>query len=171
MPLPVRVGLFMSVVKGLLLLRFNETTIIKYYRKKGACIGENCRINFRSLLDEPKLINIGNHVYIAQGAVLHTHDGATWIFKEEMPDIRVCGKIVIEDNCFIGVNAHILPNVRIGQNSIVAAGSVVINDIPANSIAMGVPARIIGTTIKYKEKCLRLWDEQKREQANKKPGR
>jgi acetyltransferase-like isoleucine patch superfamily enzyme len=163
MSLSNRIGLAASVIRGLLLFRFDETTIVKYYRKKGAHIGDDCRINFRSLLDEPHLINIGNHVYIAQGAVLHTHDGATWILKQEIPEIRVCGKIVIEDNCFIGVNAHILPNVTIGKNSIVAAGSVVINNIPANSIAMGVPARIIGNTAKYKEKCLQIWSEQRTE--------
>ncbi|ANP73905.1 acyltransferase [Cryobacterium arcticum] len=46
---------------------------------------------------------------------------------------------------FIGVNAVILPNVTIGENSIIGAGSVVTGDIPANSIAVGAPARVVRT--------------------------
>ena len=44
-------------------------------------------------------------------------------------------------------------------NSIVAAGSVVINDIPENSIVTGIPARFIGSAIAYIENSLRIWNE------------
>ncbi|HEX76601.1 MAG TPA: hypothetical protein G4O12_08515 [Dehalococcoidia bacterium] len=52
-----------------------------------------------------------------------------WIFKEEIPDIEGSGNIVIEDNCLIGANSHLLPNIRIGKNSIVGAG-----DLPPKEI-------------------------------------
>ncbi|WP_032599622.1 DapH/DapD/GlmU-related protein, partial [Bacteroides fragilis] len=55
------------------------------------------------------------------------------------------GPVVIGNNVWIGEGASILPNVTIGDNSIVAAHAVVTKNIPANSIAVGCPARIIRT--------------------------
>ncbi|GAI46775.1 unnamed protein product, partial [marine sediment metagenome] len=124
-------------------------------------IGENCDILVSSLGTEPYLVRIGNHVFISPGVVFHTHDGGVWIFREEVPDIRVFGPIIIEDNCIIGQGAILLPNIRIGRNSIVGAGSVVISDVPPNSIVMGVPARAISSIHKYKERCITRWKEQK----------
>ena len=124
-------------------------------------IGKGCIIVPRQLGTEPYLIKIGNHVVINKGVEFHTHDGGTWVFREEIPDLRVFGPIIIEDNCLIGSNALILPGVRIGENSIVAAGSVVIADVPVNSIVMGVPARRFGSIKKYKEKCVERWKEQR----------
>jgi acetyltransferase-like isoleucine patch superfamily enzyme len=144
-----------------LMARYNERTIAQYFRKQGAKIGENCVISVLSLGREPYLVSIGNHVDIARGATFHTHDGAAWICSEEIPDIDIFGPITIEDNCLIGGNSHILPNVRIGKNSIVAAGSVVISDVPPDSIVMGVPARVIGSSLKYREKCVAKWKQQK----------
>jgi acetyltransferase-like isoleucine patch superfamily enzyme len=46
---------------------------------------------------------------------------------------------------FLGVNVVVLPNVSIGDNSIIGAGSVVTQSIPANSIAVGAPAKVIKT--------------------------
>jgi acetyltransferase-like isoleucine patch superfamily enzyme len=139
----------------------DSRTIVAYYRKQGAHIGENCMIEVYQTWPEAYLITIGNHVHISVNVLLHTHDGGAWILRDTIPNIQIFGTIVIEDNCLIGANAQILPNVRIGSNSIVGAGSVVIADVPPNSIVMGVPARVIGSTLKYKAKCLALWDQQK----------
>ena len=141
--------------------RYDRFTIAEYFRKQGAQIGEGCSIIPRSLGDEPYLVKIGNNVTIAHGVLFATHDGGTWIFRDENPDLQVFGPIVIEDNCVIGANAVLFCNIRIGKNSIVGAGSVVITDIPPNSIAIGVPARIMGSIDKYKEKCIARWKEQK----------
>jgi acetyltransferase-like isoleucine patch superfamily enzyme len=143
------------------LRRYDNFSIAEYFRKQGAQIGENCHIVPRRLGTEPYLVKIGNHVAISEGVILHTHDGGTWVFRDEFPGLRVFGPIIIEDNCLIGVNAQILPNVRIGRDSIVAAGSVVIADVPPDSIVMGVPARRIGARSIYKEKCLKRWAEQR----------
>ena len=51
--------------------------------------------------------------------------------------------IVIGDDVWIGANSVILPGVTIGDNSVIGAGSVVTQDIPANSVAYGVPCRVI----------------------------
>lgn len=61
----------------------------------------------------------------------------------------------------VGQNAVLFPNIRIGKNSIVGAGSVVISDVPPDTIVMGIPARPFGSIAKYKEKCLERWAEQK----------
>ena len=141
--------------------RYDQYTIAKYFRKQGAQIGKGCSIITYSLGDEPYLVKIGNHVTIAGGVVFATHDGAAWICREEIPDIQVFGPIIIEDNCVIGQDAILFPNIRIGKNSIVGAGSVAISDVPPNTIVMGVPARPIGSVEKYKEKCITRWKEQK----------
>ena len=53
--------------------------------------------------------------------------------------------ITIEDNVWIGGGAVICPGVKIGKNSVIGAGSVVVKDIPSNSIAVGNPCRVINT--------------------------
>lgn len=51
--------------------------------------------------------------------------------------------VIIEDNVWIGGGAIILPNVTIGKNSVIGAGSVVTRSIPANCVAVGNPCRVI----------------------------
>jgi galactoside O-acetyltransferase len=53
------------------------------------------------------------------------------------------GEIIIESDVWIGAHTSILPNVKIGQSSVIGAGSVVTSDIPPFSVAAGVPAKII----------------------------
>ena len=158
--------IFGKVRHALILRKYNNQTIAEYFRKQGAQVGENCYIIPRELGTEPYLVKIGNHVLIGVNVLFHTHDGGTWIFREEIPDLKVFGPIIIEDNCIIGDNVSLLPNVTIGANSIVGTGSTVIADVPKNSIVMGVPARRIGSTERYKEKCLERWREQKPKNAH-----
>lgn len=53
------------------------------------------------------------------------------------------GKIYLKKNCKIGSHSTVMPNVTIGQNSIVGANSLVLEDIPDNVIAFGVPAKVM----------------------------
>jgi acetyltransferase-like isoleucine patch superfamily enzyme len=53
------------------------------------------------------------------------------------------GKVILKKNCKIGSHSTVLPNVTIGENSIIGANSLVISDIPDNVVAFGVPAKII----------------------------
>ncbi|MEE3404785.1 MAG: DapH/DapD/GlmU-related protein, partial [Acutalibacteraceae bacterium] len=62
------------------------------------------------------------------------------------------GKISIGDNVNIGWNVIILPGVTIGNNVVIRAGAVVTKDIPDNSVAAGVPAKVIETIEQYSEK-------------------
>lgn len=154
-------ALYRRVQNSLELRKYTPYTIAGHFRKMGAQIGEGCFIVPTELSTEPYLIKIGNHVAIAAGVSFNTHDGAVWVFRDQVPDLQVFGPIVIEDNCIIGLRAIIFPNVRIGRNSVVAAGSVVINDVPPNSMVMGVPARLFGSLEKYRQKCLQRWAEQR----------
>jgi acetyltransferase-like isoleucine patch superfamily enzyme len=116
---------------------------VKYLRKQGMKIGENCHFNTMSFSTEPYLIEIGNHVAIAAGTEIITHDGATWCFLDEMGPVDLFGKIKIGNNVFIGDNCTILPNTIIGDNCIVGAGSVVRGRFPDDSVIIGNPAKIV----------------------------
>ena len=76
------------------------------------------------------------------------HDAST---KRFIGYSRV-GKVVIGSNVFIGADAIICPGVTIGNNVVVGAGSVVTKNIPDNSIVVGNPGRVIGTTDNFIEK-------------------
>ncbi len=129
---------------------------VGYARSIGVKVGEDC-----SLLDlrpytfgsEPWLIKLGNHVEVTSGVRFITHDGGMWVFRHEYPEIDKLAPIIVGDNVFIGTNAILLPGVKIGDNCVIAAGAVVSRDIPASTVAGGVPARPIKTIEEYWEDC------------------
>ena len=97
---------------------------------------------------------------ISLGAYFVNHYGAAWILREEYPNIQAFGPIVVKNNAYLGKNVIVFPNVTIGNNCIIRTGSVVISNIPDNSIAMGAPARVIGNVDDYKRECFKKWKEQ-----------
>ena len=73
-----------------------------------------------------------------------THDFGTFVFRNKYKDfVNSAGKIVIGNNVVIGQNVTILKNVTIGNNCIVGIGSIVTRDIPDNTVAAGVPAKVL----------------------------
>lgn len=143
---------------------YQRISPIKYAKRGGVKIGENCKLINPDFGSEPWLITIGDHVEITNGVKFITHDGATWVFRNDpkYSRVRKFGKIIVKNNCFIGLNAIILPNIIIGPNSIVAAGSIVTKDVPPNSVVAGNPAKIICSMQEYADKCLAntpLYDE------------
>lgn len=96
----------------------------------------------------PGLITIGNEVTIASGCRLLAHDASVGYLTRST---RV-GVVEISDHCFVGAGSIILPNVRIGEWSIIGAGSVVTTDVPPHCVAAGNPARIICSTEEFKAK-------------------
>lgn len=67
---------------------------------------------------------------------------------DQHPDKRkslIAAPIHIKKNVWIGSHATVLPRVTIGENAIVAAGAVVVKDVPANTIVGGIPAKFIKT--------------------------
>lgn len=119
------------------------TSTISQYAKIGSfdvTIGEGANI-----LDDVKISNsvsIGKACLIYYN-VLITHDNIVRDFVELSPNAILLGKVSIGSFTQIGANATILPNVKIGKNVIIGAGSVVTKDIPDNSMAVGIPAKVI----------------------------
>jgi acetyltransferase-like isoleucine patch superfamily enzyme len=129
---------------------------IAYLRHLGTRIGSSCLILTRvnNFSSEPWLIELGNHVKIAAGVTLITHDGSSRMFRSSIPGMNAAfgnrfGTIHILDNCLIGYGAIILPGVTIGPNSIVGAGSVVTKDVPPDTIVAGNPAHVLCTMAEY----------------------
>ena len=116
---------------------------IKYLRKQGMKIGQHCHLETMSFSTEPYLIEIGDHVAIANGTVFITHDGGISCFRDECPGDDVFGKITIGNNVHIGINCTVLPNTEIGNNCIVGAGSVLRGRYPDDSVIVGNPAKVI----------------------------
>jgi acetyltransferase-like isoleucine patch superfamily enzyme len=90
-------------------------------------------------------------VTIASGVVFVNHDGGSWVFRDQKQhwDGIKYGRITIHDNCFIGEGAILLPGIEIGPNAIVAAGAVVSRPVPPDSVAGGVPARVLMSLDEY----------------------
>jgi acetyltransferase-like isoleucine patch superfamily enzyme len=130
----------------ILMLKASDEKRINYLRKLGIKIGERCRIRTMSFSTEPYLIEIGDHTAVAAGTQFITHDGATWVFEDDVDGGGIFGKIVIGNNVFIGINCILLSNTSIGDNCIVGAGSVVRGHFPENSVIAGNPAQIVSKT-------------------------
>ena len=132
----------------------NRSKLIRFFYK---CeIGQNVHWTGLPILGtESHLIQIGNNVTIARNVVFHTHDGAVRLIRDRYPEINLYGKIVIGNDCFIGSDSILLPNINIGNNSIVGTGSVVTKDIPSNSVYAGNPAKFIKSTSSYTEQVLK----------------
>jgi len=101
---------------------------------------------------EPWIITLGENVYITDGVKFITHDGGTLLYRKQIPDLEITKPIVVGNDVYIGNNVIILPGVTIGNNVVIGAGAVVTKDIPDNSVAAGVPARVIKTADEYLEK-------------------
>lgn len=127
---------------------------LEYAKYLGVEIGDNCRLFTKDFGSEPWLIRIGNKVTITNGTRFINHDGSTWLIDDEKGRRQLFRKIVIGNNVFIGMNVILMPGVKIGDNVVVAAGSVVTKSIPNNTIVGGNPARYICEFEDYKKRVL-----------------
>lgn len=128
----------------------------QYYRKLGVTIGERFQSGSRILWGtEPYLICIGNDVKITDCVKFITHDGGVHVLRNLYPDMKKCdvfGTITIGNNVFIGNDVILLPNSKIGNNVVIGAGSIVTGEIPDNSVAAGVPCKVISEIEDYYKK-------------------
>jgi acetyltransferase-like isoleucine patch superfamily enzyme len=130
---------------------------LRMWIRRGLQIAGDCRlVGIPDFGSEPWLISIGKHVTITANVKFITHDGGTWVFRDQAryKEVIKYGRIVIHDNCFIGLGSILMPGISIGPNSVVAAGSVVVRDVPPGTVAGGVPAKVIKNVEAYAEDCL-----------------
>ena len=129
---------------------------VEIFRKYGVNIGNGCSVAYNvEFGSEPYLITIGDNVRITAGVRFITHDGGMWVVRnidKQYKDMDLIRPISVGNNVHIGINAIIMPGVKIGDNCIVACGAVVTKDVPNNSIVGGVPAKTIETIDEYIEK-------------------
>lgn len=109
---------------------------------KNTRIGKNVFINFDCTFLDLGGINIEDNVLIAPKVSLLSEGHPA---SPENRHSLIARPIHIQRNAWIGANATILQGVTIGENAIVAAGSVVSSDVPANSVVGGIPARHLKT--------------------------
>jgi len=129
-----------------------------YLKKWGGlhAVGDNCEINHGVVVTDPAYVSIGNNVVLAD-CILIGHDGSIAMLNRAYGvKLESVGKIVINDDVFVGHGAIVLPGVTIGPNAIVAAGAVVTCDVAPGDIVGGVPARPIS---KVAERVRRLQHE------------
>lgn len=100
---------------------------------------------------EPYLITIGSNCALTKGVKIFTHGGAR-VARRKYPNYDVFGMVEVGDYCYIGTNSLIMPGVKIGNGSMVAAGSVVTKSVPPNMVVGGNPARILCTVDEYIER-------------------
>ena len=103
-------------------------------------IGHNVLISWNAHLDKsinPRGIHIGDGTRVLNGSMILSHDACR----------RLKTDTYIGENCVIGVRSIILPGITIGDSCIVGAGTVVTKDVPANSVVVGNPAKIVKTGV------------------------
>ena len=133
-----------SCIDGILMVWKNKGEIV---------IGKNSYIGLGSRVWSAKRISIGNNVQVAHNVNIfdnNIHSINPAIRNKEFlqhygnndSDLKE-QEVIIEDNVWLGANVIVLKGVKIGENSIVGAGSVITKDIPSNCIAIGNPAKVV----------------------------
>ena len=127
---PIR-GLMNRILQLLTMtLPGGQSLRVSLHRARGVRIGSNVWISYNVVLETsyPQLITIDDSAFIGIGVIVIAH------FKESRRGVRI-GK-----QAFIGPGAIILPDVEIGEGSVVTAGSVVTSSVPAMTVVQGNPA-------------------------------
>jgi acetyltransferase-like isoleucine patch superfamily enzyme len=108
-------------------------------------IGAGSFLNRNVMVAAQELVEIGEHCMLANGCFVSDAE-----HRYEDPDRPITwqgfsspGPTRIGDNCWLGANVVVTAGVSVGERCVIGAGSVVTRDVPARSVAVGVPARVI----------------------------
>jgi maltose O-acetyltransferase len=105
-------------------------------------VGDNFFANYNVTILDVTDVNIGDHVMIGPNTIITTV-GHPINPRGRRDHMCVTSPVTIGSDVWIGGNVTILPGVTIGSNVVIGAGAVVTSDIPDDSLAVGVPARVI----------------------------
>lgn len=129
-------------------VRCDRGVDIKVHGTGQTTIGKRTYIGPYACLSGYGNITIGDDCLVASHTSLYAHN---YNFKRADQLIREQGYrhqgITIENNCWLGSGVRVLDGVTIGEGSIIGAGAVVAKDIPPNSIAVGIPAKVISSRV------------------------
>jgi maltose O-acetyltransferase len=126
----------------------HDVRFFNLYRRglAGLDIGEECFVGDECLLDLAEGVRLERQVTLAERVLVLTHTNVGYHdhpLQAGFP--ATAAPVVIERGSFLGANVTVLPGIRVGEQSFVAAGSVVTADVPPRTLVAGVPARPVRT--------------------------
>lgn len=145
-------GIWIRTLSRLAYFSFPFQVTVLLHRMRGVKVGKNSHIARHVFIDDrnPYMVEIGCGVAITTNVMILCHQRDLNKYKPGMYAMHCPfkeGKVIIKDGAHIGIGAIILPGVTIGEGAIIGAGAVVSKDIPAYSLALGVPAKVVKTFI------------------------
>ncbi len=141
-------GIYIRILSRLAYFSFPYQVTVFLHRLRGVKVGKQSHIARYVFIDDrnPELVEIGKGVAITARVMILCHHRDLGKYKPGMYAMHCPfkeGKVIIKDGAHIGIGAIILPGVTIGEGAVIGAGAVVTKDIPAYSLAIGIPAKVI----------------------------
>jgi acetyltransferase-like isoleucine patch superfamily enzyme len=153
--IPYRLALFPQVRSAWLRLLgarigrgaiLHDVRFFNLYRRGfgGLSMGRDCFVGDECLIDLAEAVSLGDQVTLAERVLVLTHTNVGYHdhpLQKQFPPMTA--PVVVEAGSFVGAGVTLLPGVRVGRGSFVAAGSVVTEDVPPATLVAGVPARAL----------------------------
>ena len=124
----------------------HDVRFFNLYRRglAGLSVGRECFLGDECLIDLAEAVSLEDQVTLAERVLVLTHTNVGYHdhpLQRHFPPMAAA--VVVEAGSFVGAGVTLLPGVRVGRGSFVAAGSVVTEDVPPATLVAGVPARAV----------------------------